>query len=160
VTPPILPRHQPGWQQPEQPGRLSELGTQIRWSRCPWRLRQVISRTLVLGRSLVEKIGTVWLFLSTNKFLRLKNEDRVRNLRSVAAKLVLLLPCWGGNSWYESCGKSSRRAMTQKLFNLQKAQWCSWGLRLGSETPKREGCEWTVMTSGEHRGTTGRTCFL
>ncbi|CAL1167347.1 unnamed protein product [Cladocopium goreaui] len=26
----------------------------------------------------------------------------------------------GGNSWYESCGKSSRRAMTQKLFNLQK----------------------------------------
>eukprot|EP00435_Cladocopium_sp_Y103_P002712 s2131_g1.t1 len=81
-------------------------------------LKQSQTRVVRVAKDMAELIQELVKYYSRNK-KTLKIFDIKEDFQSVGRRLDEA-DALGGNSWYESCGKSSRRAMTQKLFNLQK----------------------------------------
>lgn len=81
-------------------------------------LKQSQTRVVRVAKDMADLIQELVKYYSRNK-RTLKIFDIKEDFQSVGRRLDEA-DALGGNSWYESCGKSSRRAMTQKLFNLQK----------------------------------------
>jgi len=82
-------------------------------------LKQSQTRVVRVAKDMADLIQETVKYYSRSK-KTLKIYDIKEDFQNLGRRLKEA-DSLGSNSWYESCGKSTRRAMTLKLFNLQKS---------------------------------------
>ena len=92
------------------------------------------------------KTAKQWCSLDTNKLLSIWKLPSPKPLMKHYNPSIKSAPQKhrGSNSWYESCGKSTRRAMTLKLFNLQKVGLWTKSEKSGCWDEKKKQKTWEI----------------